>query len=117
MGRRVMRVLRRLLPVLLTAGILIGGMAVAAKAQPPAQVSDNIAGGNNLCMNRDGGGTAQGTKVIAYNCNNANNFFQYRQYDTMCGSGYVTANYSNDTGCPFANFDLDVAYQGDGLGA
>lgn len=72
-----------------------------------AQIATNQ-GGSSLCMNRAGGGTGAGTAVIAYNCGNQNNDFEFISPHLMCGSGFVTQN------CPFTvGSGMNAALAGD----
>jgi hypothetical protein len=99
----------RFITILITAVMTLGGSALltgATLAQaPPTQLATN-SGGSSLCMNSQGGGTAQGTHVIGYNCGDPNNDYGWQQMDTACGGGVVTAT------CPFANTSIDASLKG-----
>jgi hypothetical protein len=77
----------------------ITAMQGVANASPPVQVCSNL--GN--CMNRSGGGTANGTNVINYTQNNANNDFTFLLLSTWCGATGTVHNGENGILCPFPN--------------
>ena len=88
--------------------------ATPAHANTPLeQLANNNSPSSMLCANRQGGGTAEGTPVIGYNCGDSNNFFTWNQYDTACGNGVVTYDSNTQTGCPFGNGAIDFILQGD----
>jgi hypothetical protein len=84
--------------------------ASAARAAGPATPARQIAtnnGPSSLCMNRDGGGTSQGTFIIGSNCGNANDNFQLMAVTGECNAdGVVTDS------CPFSNTALDRNFAG-----
>jgi len=73
------------------------GQAIA-QAAPAGQL---CAANGGYCLNRSGGGTGVGTRVITYNFNDANNWFNW-PYTSVpwCPSGYV---HDGESGlfCPF----------------
>lgn len=100
---------------LVLGGVAAGGMAAtpAAHASVPAvQIATNQ-GSSSLCMNRSGGGVADGTPVISYNCNDPHDDFEFIQLTAACGNGYVhSTQYGSSTNCPFANPEQDAVNHG-----
>ena len=101
---------RRFLTVLamIAASVIVtvGVGTVAASAAPSSEVC-TAEGAKSQCANRQGGGTASGTYVIAWSAGDSNNGFEYVYLTAMCGNGYVTLS------CPFStNGDLNDRYLG-----
>ena len=85
----------------------IGLTTVPAHAAATYELKDDN-GSSSLCMNRAGGGTSDGTPVIAYNCGDNNNDFYFGYPAAMCGNGHVTET------CPFTvGSGLNAALYGD----
>jgi hypothetical protein len=57
-------------------------------------------------MNRNGGGTTEGTFIIGYSCGDSNNTFQFMDLSLMCGHGVVTPT------CPFTDTSFDRSLDG-----
>jgi hypothetical protein len=99
---------KRALIILSTVFAVIAFIAPAATAQAPPYQIATVQGSSSLCLNRAGGGTAAGTHVIAYNCNDPNDDFDFQWLADMCGNGYVS--YART--CPFSNRQLDGYWDG-----
>jgi hypothetical protein len=97
---------KRLLIVL--AVTLFGAVLAAVPSHANVTAAFCSGAGTSYCANRAGGGTANGTKVIAYNhdLENNNDFSVYGV--TYCnGSGTVTAT------CPLSPASLNTPFIGD----
>lgn len=100
--------MKRTLTIIGIIFAVIAFIAPAATAQAlPAQIATDQ-GSSSLCLNRQGGGTAAGTHVIAYNCNDPNDDFDFIWLGGMCGGGYVTVS----PACPYSNVQIDQRYNG-----
>jgi hypothetical protein len=109
------RIRRGTIPVLggclLAAAGLASVQAVPARASAPSvQVcAPNDDGG--WCMNRDGGGTGQGTQVISWTLGDSNNEFTWFGLPDYCGGGHVTPT------CPaWGNTAVNRAHDGAAIG-
>ena len=92
----------------IAAAALGGGLAAAVPANassPPICAANGVF--SNGCLNRQGGGTANGTHILGWHNNgDPNNDFGYIWLRTYCGLGYVT------TICPFNNSAFNQRYLG-----
>jgi hypothetical protein len=98
---------RRITLAAITAVLAVLGsvlVATPAMAQPPPVQIAQPRGSASLCLNRQGGGTANGTHVIGWSCGDPSNDFERRQLYHMCNNGWVTAT------CPFADHNIDNRY-------
>jgi hypothetical protein len=104
--KRSRRILTILVPVLLFAGLEVGLTSASTQA---ASYTQTITKYYNLAMNRSGGGTGNGTKVIAWNSGDPNDDISFFALGDMCNSGgYVTAT------CPFPlGSGLNLGFEGD----
>jgi hypothetical protein len=92
-----------------TLALLPGTLALGqgtAQAQAPTYQVCSTSGGQH-CMSRDGGRTSNGTSIIAYHKNEANNDFTFLALPSECGHGKVTLS------CPnLGNAQLNGALDG-----
>jgi hypothetical protein len=108
-GKRVRYAFTGTMALVLLFGILaINPTTVRASGY---QVCSTV--GDEYCMNRDGGGTSNGTSIIVYDKNDPNNDFIFSPLLSYCGNGYVTVN----PPCPnFGNTLLNGALDGAAIG-
>lgn len=98
------RKLLTILVPLVSAVLLTIGLASPAFANQYTQTV-NL---NDQAMNRNGGGTADGTSIIAYHPNDPNDDSAFVLLDFYCNNGHVEA------GCPFSSASgLDTVLEGD----
>jgi hypothetical protein len=81
-----------------SAPVVYVSTATPALAAPTVQICQARAAAS-LCLNRKGGGRANGTPIIGWSAGDNNNSFFRQQLKNMCNSGWV-AVYANG-GCPF----------------
>jgi hypothetical protein len=102
--------MKRLIILLASISIALSGLLAGASAAhastPIVQVCTPSESGTP-CANRNGGGTGNGTPVIAWNYGDGHNDFTFYELYTYCGNGVVTAT------CPFHDTSIDHRYLGD----
>jgi hypothetical protein len=101
------RLILGLSAVILALGITTVAAPKAFAVGAPVEICNNA---SNLivCMNRNGGGTVNGTRVIGWHPNDPNNDFEWLHENSRCG-GAVTAT------CPFLDPSLNQLYFGDAI--
>lgn len=78
-----------------------------AKRSPAVQICNNQL--PQLCMNRAGGGSTQGTTVTAFDADDIHGSFEGVTLSGRCNAGHV----SSAQHCPFTNQAYNVTYNND----
>ena len=94
------------MPTGLNATPTFASSTPALASSPPICSTNGVY--STSCLNRKGGGTGNGTAIIAWhNDGDPNNDFAYNWLTTYCGVGQVSEI------CPFSNHSYDQRYFGD----
>jgi hypothetical protein len=90
------------------AGASPAPATLAAAHRAPAHEICTDQGAKSLCANRDGGGTAENTPVIAWSAGDNNNDFEWSFLVTDCNHGTVSVS----PPCPFQTAALNSQFRG-----
>src|SRR5882672_3670421 len=91
----------------LLAGLSVAGAHVAEALPPPVQICNNQS--PQLCMNRAGGGSTEGTTVTGYSAGDVHGTYEGITLSGRCNNGHVSALMQ----CPFENQAYNVTYDND----